>query len=198
MTDEACGCFKQIDPSLAKNVIFEKFIDECFVRIIEQFEPELVKIKDTIQGESDYQKGVEFGKTIGLRTQSLMIHRCDPFFYFIENLKKEMFQTADIDKEKLNIAEKSKQLAVTSSEDILFDRAMSYYKIKQFKLARRDLGRILKSDRYNVKGLLLRGFVYDQTGKYKKAISDYQECKRLTGKPEIVFFIAIAERKGKM
>ncbi len=193
-----CDCFKLIDPSLEKNLIFNQFIDGCAVQVIKQFEPELEKLKDTLQDKSNYQRGEELGTTIGLSTQSLIIHRCDAFFYFIENLRKEMLETTDVDKEKLNIYEKSKQIAVTSSDEALFERAMSYYKIKEFKLARRDLNRILKSDTNNAKGLLLRGFVNEQTGKYKKAISDYQECKRLTGKPEIVFFIAIAERKDKM
>jgi tetratricopeptide (TPR) repeat protein len=197
ITDKTCDCFKTIDQSLGKDHVLKKYSEDCLVQSFKYFESELLKIQDTIRGETDYQKGLEFGKTIGVRTQSLMVKRCDQFFYFMENIKKEMFTTTDIESEKRNILNRSNQLNTSSTSQDYFERAMSYYKIKEFKSAKKDLDKLIKLDKNHAQGLLLRGFVNEQTKKYKKAILDFKECKRITGKTDIDIFIAMAERKNK-
>lgn len=92
-----CECFRVIDQSLEKDYVFKKYSEDCLGQSLKYFEQELTKIQDTIKGQTDYQKGLEFGKTIGIRTQSLMIQRCDQFFYFMEKVKKEVFRTLDIE-----------------------------------------------------------------------------------------------------
>jgi tetratricopeptide (TPR) repeat protein len=196
ITDKMCDCFKAIDKSIGRDNILNKYTEDCLLQALKYFEPELTKIQDTIQGQTDYQKGLELGKTMGVKTQSLMIQRCDQFFYFMENVKKEMFTTTDIESEKQNILNRTKQINTSNSNQDYFERAMSYYKIKEFKSAKKDLDRLISLDKNHVQGLLLRGFAYEQTKKYKKAIVDFKECKRLTGKSEIDIFIAMAERKS--
>lgn len=85
----------------------------------------------------------------------------------------------------------------SSNPQDYFERAMSYFKLEKFKSSKKDLDKLLTLDKNHVQGLLLRGFVNEATKKYKEAIIDYENCKRLTDKPEIDFFIAMAERKRK-
>lgn len=197
ITDKFCDCFKTIDQSQGHDVVLTKYKEDCFAQTLKNFETEINQIKDTVQANTDYERGVEFGRMIGIKTQVLMIKRCDPFFHFMDNVRNGLLRNVNIDEEKVNISTKSSLIITDPSVTNYFDRALSYFRMQNFKLAKKDLDKILEIDRNFGAAYLLRGFLYEQTKKYKKAMADYEVGKKLTGKNEVDMFIAIAQRKSE-
>lgn len=195
ITDKFCECFKTIDQSQGQDYVLEKYKQDCFVQTLQGFEADFNKIKDTIRGSADYERGVELGRIISIKTQVLMIKRCDQFYYFMDNVRSGLLRNVDVDQENSNIASKSILIGTDPSVANYFDRALSYFRVQNFKLARRDLDKILEIESNFGAGYLLRGFLYEQKKDYKRAIADYEAGKRLTGKNEVDMFIAMVQRK---
>ena len=196
IADKFCDCFKTIDQSLGRDYVLTRYKADCTTQALQDLQTEMNRIRDTIQGATDYERGLEIGRMIGIKAQALMIKRCDEFYYFMDDIRNELLRNVNIDQENSNISSKTTLLSTDPSVANYFDRASSYFRMKKFKLAKKDLDKVLEIDSNFGPGYLLRGYLYEQKKNYKKAIDDYETGKRLTGKNEVDVFIAIAQRKS--
>lgn len=195
IADKLCDCFTTIDQSPGEEYVFTKFKDDCLAQALKIIEAEKNSMMDTIDDGTDYQRGLEFGRKIGIKAQAIMIQRCDLFFQHMDNVRNDIFRNVSIDQENAKISSKTILIATDPSVANYFDRALSYMRIKDFKRAKKDLDKIIKLDGNFGAGYLLRGLLYEQKGAYKKAIQDYENGKRLTRKDEVDMLIALAQRK---
>src|SRR5690606_8011213 len=123
--------------------------------------------------------GQKFGRLISTRTQVTMIDRCDQFFYFMDEFRNDVFKTVNKEEELINIKTKTKEIQEKQSAFDYYNRAVSYFSLREFKMARKDLDKAIKLDKNYPPPYLLRGFLYEQTKKFSKAIADYEVSNRL-------------------
>lgn len=131
ITDKLCECFNTVDKSLEGGDVLDKYQENCFTQTLRQFESEINEISDTIQGDTDYDRGRKFGQLISTRTQLTMIDRCDQFFYFMDEFRKGVFKTVDREKELLNIKTKTKEIQKKQQPSDYYLRALSYFVLNE-------------------------------------------------------------------
>ena len=64
-------------------------------------------------------------------------------------------------------------------------------------MARKDLDKAIKLDNNYAPAYLLRGFLFELTSKFSKAIADYQQSNKLMTRGDIEIYIAMAKRKKR-
>jgi len=167
------------------------------MQTLQLFKSEVNKISDTIQGGTDYERGQKFGRLISTRTQVTMIDRCDRFFYFMDGFRNNVFKTVNKEEELLNIKAKTEEIREQQNPSDYYNRAVSYFALKEFRLARKDLDKAIKLDKSYAPPYLLRGFLNEQTKKFTKALVDYEVSSRLMTRDDIEIYIAMAKRKAR-
>jgi tetratricopeptide (TPR) repeat protein len=197
ITDKLCECFKTVDKSAGGGDILDKYQANCLMQTLRQFESEINEISDTVQGDTDYERGRKFGKYISTRTQVIMIYRCDEFFRFMDEFRKGVFNGVDNDKELLNIKTKTKEIQDRQQPSDYYLRALSYLVLKEFKMARKDLDKAIKLDKNYASAYLLRGFLFELNSKFSNAIADYEQSNKLMTRGDIEIYIAMAKRKER-
>ena len=197
ISDNLCECFSAIDRTLSADDILAKYQETCVMQVARTFESEMKTIADTIQGSSAYERGQKLGQLISTRTQLVMIDRCDRFFHLMDKLRSQIFETANEAEELLNIDAKSKQIQKTHAAADYYNRAISYFVLRKFKLAKADLDKAIELDQDYPASYLLRGFLFEQTKKYPEAITDYEISNRMMTRGDIAVYIAMAKRKQR-
>jgi tetratricopeptide (TPR) repeat protein len=177
--------------------VLDAFQKNCFMQTLRQFESEINEIADTIKGSTDYERGLKFGRFISTRAQISLIHRCDEFLDFMGHFRKGIFKTVNRKKELLAIDVTTKEIDEKQQASDYYLRAVSYFVLKEFKMARKDLDKAITLEKNFAAAYLLRGFLFELTSKYAWAVSDYSESARLTRRDDIGIFIAMAKRKER-
>jgi len=202
VSEKLCDCFSTIDQSQEGRAVLAKYQEDCFVQTLKLFDAEINIMMDTISagttfGDTDYEKGHKFGLEMFNRIQLTMIEKCDPFFNFMDNFRNGVFRTANEEKELLNIKNKSKDITEKQNPADYYSRAVSYFALRKFKRAKRDLDKAIELDRNSPAPYLLRGFLYEQTKRYENAIVDYEVSNKLMVRGDIDIYIAMARRKAR-
>lgn len=198
IADKLCECFQSLNPTESNDLVLANYENEClkkFLNIREILGGDSTKVIDTLGANANYDQGYQFGHQLGIKSQASMVKRCDAFFRFMDDLRSGIFKTVNISNESANISSKTTLISIDPTVENYYSRGLSYFVLKNFKMAKKDFdGAIAIDDKYFA-AYLLRGFLHEQTKNYKKAIADYQQAKKLSGKIEVDVFIAIAERK---
>ena len=194
LADIVCDCFKQ--SSLGFEEFFRKEIESCFKNSAENYKAEFA-FKYGIDTTSTSKDGYKLGYEIGKKAIPLLIPRCDLFYLAFGEFRKNFLGSVNRDVETAYVKSTSELIENNQTLDNYLQRAMSYYKLGEYKKAMNDIKTIFKIDSNNVQGYLLRAFIFDVKGDYKKAIVDYKKCKELTQKMEFDLFVAFSERRLK-
>jgi tetratricopeptide (TPR) repeat protein len=197
ISDGLCDCFKTLDQSLNGNNVLAKYQEDCFMQTLRQFESEINGIPDTIQGGTDYERGQKLGRLINTQIEVTMIDKCDAFFYFMVEFRNEVFKTVNKEEELLNIKKKTKEIRDKQKPSDYYVRAVSYFALREFKLAMKDLDKAIRLDKNYAPPYLLRGFLFELTRKFPKAVADYEVSKKLMTRGDIDIYIAMARRKAR-
>jgi Tfp pilus assembly protein PilF len=97
----------------------------------------------------------------------------------------------------LNIKAKTQEILEKQQPSDYYLRAVSYFALRKFKLTEKDLDKAIELDMNYPPSYLLRGFLYEQTKKYDRAITDYEKSNKLMTRSDIDIYIAMAKRKAR-
>jgi len=196
-----CECFSKVDQA---NVYEASGATEtCLRQALIDYRPEVEKLTDTVKEDSN--KELRYNAFILDKVQVEMIYQCDKYFQFYENKRWAVFKPEADEKQKKQIEERQRKKIIEITEKIseapysqhYLTRATTYFLLKEFNLARKDLDTLMMMGENQSEVYMLKGFISELNGEYQDAINNYMICKTLIKNSEMESYIAICRRKAK-
>jgi tetratricopeptide (TPR) repeat protein len=196
VSDSLCICFKNIPASKTPEEISGLYQIDCLRKILERHQAQVEKSLDTIPG-TEAEKNLAMGNRLVTNLSRIMVNECDPFYQFFRNYRNFFFEKADTEIERKNIETRTESINTNPTVADFFERGLSHYLLKDFPLAELDLKKVLQLNPQHTEAHLFRGYIYEQLGKYREAISEYRIVKKAGTVRDIDLMIALAERKRR-
>lgn len=196
ISDSLCICFKNIPSSKTPEEISGLYQTDCLRKILQRHESDVEKSLDTIPG-TPAEKNLAMGNRLITNLSRIMVSECDTFYQFFRNYRNFFFDKADAAVEQKNIESRTEAIKSNASVDDFFERGLSHYLLKDFTLAELDFKKVLQLNPQHTEAHLFKGYIYEQLGKFREAISEYRIVKKAGTVRDIDLMIAIAERKRR-
>ncbi|SEK38490.1 hypothetical protein SAMN04487910_0401 [Aquimarina amphilecti] len=194
VADSMCNCFSEVD----KTKIDQNFFANCIAKGLLNHQEQLISIalQDTT-GTDPEILGRRLGEELVLTVQKDLIHDCDDYFYFLDEIKKEgenkRFARADqkITDSLSFLIENRQELSLYRS------RAENYLGLKDFENAEKDIDICFVFDPKDVQSKLLYALVLEGKEEYTKAADLYIEISEITGNKFLPIIAELVKRKAK-
>jgi tetratricopeptide (TPR) repeat protein len=196
ITDSLCICFNNIAATASPEDRSAAYQTDCLRKTLERHQQEVEKSMDTIPG-TDAEKNLAMGNRLVVNLSRLMVWKCDSFYQFFSNYKNFFFEKADAGEERKNVITRTESINANPTVADYFERGLSHYLLKDFTLAELDFKKVLQLNPDHSEAHLFRGYIHEQQGKYREAISEYRVVKKSGAVRDIDLIIALAERKRK-
>jgi tetratricopeptide (TPR) repeat protein len=196
IADTLCSCFSNIQATKTPEEISGLYQTDCLRKTLERHHAEVEKSLDTIPG-TDAEKNLVMGNRLMTNLSRLMVSDCDPFYNFFRNYRNFFFEKADPEEEKENIVKRTESIMTNATASDYFERGLSHYLLKDFLLADLDFKKTVQLNPQHTEAHLFRGYIHEQLGKYREAISEYRIVKKAGTVHDIDLIIALAERKRR-
>lgn len=196
ISDSLCICFRNIPVSKTAEEISALYQTDCLRKILQRHQAEVENSLDTIPGTVE-EKNRVMGNRLVTNLARIMVSECDTFYRFFQNYRNFFFEKADAEVEKKNIEARTEAINSNPTVADFFERGLSHYLLKDFPLAELDFKKVLQLNPQHTEAHLFKGYIYEQLGKYREAISEYRIVKKAGTVRDIDLMIALAERKRR-
>lgn len=172
-------------------------LENCFVKMTSDFQPELDKMIDTASDVPKYDQSLAIVKQLFFDMQNNLMQNCDVYYEFLNKTREETLLTLKNDFPESDFELLNAEIEKNKTTNLLWARGSTYLALNKLELAEKDFKESLEIDQNYIRSIFFLGWVNEIKGDYQKAIELYEKTMSITNKQDFLIFIELAKRNSK-